>query len=59
MAPEDLEEIIGEVKPLALEAGKFDSREAILKHFVYLVRENLHIVLTFSPVGENMRKRCL
>ena len=58
MAPEDIEEIINDVRPLAKEAGKYDSKDSILKHFVYLCRENLHIVLTFSPVGDKLRNRC-
>lgn len=57
-APEDMEEIIGDIRPLAKEAGLYDSRDVLLKHFVYLVRENLHIVLAFSPVGEKLRNRC-
>ena len=56
--PEDIEEIINDVRPLAKEAGKFDSRDVILKHFVSLLRENLHIVLAFSPVGDKLRTRC-
>jgi len=55
---EDLEEIILDVKPLVKEAGKHDSRDSVLKYFVNLVRENLHIVLAFSPVGERLRTRC-
>jgi dynein heavy chain len=57
-AVEDLEEIIADVRPLAKEAGLYDSRDVLLKHFVYLVRENLHIVLAFSPVGDKLRNRC-
>ena len=57
-AVEDLEEIIADIRPLAKEAGLYDSRDVLLKYFVYLVRENLHIVLAFSPVGEKLRNRC-
>jgi len=32
--PEDFEEILNDVRPMAIKAGKFDSRENILKHFV-------------------------
>ena len=56
--PEDLEEIITDIRPLAKEAGLYDSRDVLLKHFVHLVRSNLHIVLAFSPVGEKLRNRC-
>lgn len=58
-APEDIEEIINNVSPMTRESGMFESRENNLKMFVFLVRENLHIVLTFSPVGTKLRTRCL
>jgi len=43
---------------LAKAAGVEETREKILKFFVASVRENLHIVLAFSPVGEKLRNRC-
>ena len=58
-APEDTEEIITNVSPLTKEAGMFESRENNLKMFIFLVRDNLHIVLAFSPVGTKLRARCL
>lgn len=36
--PPDLEEIIGLVRPKAKEAGKIETREVVLAHFVQLVR---------------------
>lgn len=57
-APEDFEEIINEVRPMAKEQKLYDSRDVLLKFFVQLVRDNLHIVLAFSPVGEKLRNRC-
>jgi dynein heavy chain len=54
----ELEEIVGLVRPLAKEAGKIDTRDVVLAYFTQLVRENLHIVLAFSPVGEQFRVRC-
>ncbi len=56
--PEDFDAIINAVRPLCKAAGKYDNRENILSHFVQLVRENLHIVLAFSPVGDKFRARC-
>ena len=53
-----MEEIITDIRPLAKEAGLYDARDVLLKHFVHLVRSNLHIVLAFSPVGEKLRNRC-
>lgn len=58
MAIDDMEEIIGDMRVIVKERGLFESREIMLKLFVQLVRENLHIVLTFSPVGEKLRNRC-
>lgn len=58
MAPEDMDEIIGDMRVIVKEKGLMESREVMLKLFVQLVRENLHIVLTFSPVGEKLRNRC-
>ncbi|KAF4677338.1 hypothetical protein FOZ62_026768, partial [Perkinsus olseni] len=57
-AADEVEQIIGLVRPLAKAAGKQDSRDVIWSHFVHLVRESLHIVLAFSPVGEAFRARC-
>ena len=54
MAFDDNEEIIGELKS----AAKTEFRDQILQFFVGRVRENLHIVLAFSPVGEQFRNRC-
>ena len=46
------------VRPLAKEAGKVETRDAVLQHYVSLVRENLHIVLCMSPIGPGFRTRC-
>ena len=46
------------VRPIAKAAGKSESRDAILRHYVHLVRQNLHIVLCISPVGTGLRTRC-
>jgi len=55
---EELEQIALRVRPLAKSAGKGEGRDAILAYFVQLVRENLHIVLCFSPIGDTLRTRC-
>jgi len=56
--PEDIEEIKSDILPLAKEAGIEETREKLLKFFITTVRENLHIVLAFSPVGPKLRERC-
>jgi dynein heavy chain len=55
---DELEKIVAAVRPLAKAAGKIETRESILQHFIYLVRENLHIVLCMSPIGAGFRTRC-
>merc|ERR1719446_425411 len=55
---DEMEKIVGMVRPLAKAAGKMETRDVILKHFVQLVRENLHIVLSMSPIGAGFRTRC-
>ena len=54
----DLEEIITDVRVIVKERGLFESREMMLELFVWLVGEKLHVVLTFSPVGEKLGNGC-
>eukprot|EP00736_Rhodelphis_marinus_P004047 Rmarinus@m.11564 len=54
---DDIERIIQATRPLAKAAGKIDARDVIYDHFVHLVRENLHVVLAMSPVGDAFRNR--
>lgn len=56
-ATDETEKIVGMVRPIALQVGKV-TREDILQHYVTLVRENLHVVLAFSPIGAGFRNRC-
>lgn len=56
--PDDIEKICTLVRPLAKAAGKMETKDAILQHYVYLIRENLHIVLCMSPIGSSFRTRC-
>lgn len=56
--PEEKATILDELGPKARENGKGDSRDTIMAYFVQLCRENLHIVLAFSPVGDQFRNRC-
>ncbi|GMH64114.1 hypothetical protein TrST_g1151 [Triparma strigata] len=57
-ASDEMEKIIGMVRPLAKAAGKLETRDVILQHYIQLVRENLHIVLCMSPIGAAFRTRC-
>lgn len=56
-ANDEVEKIVGLVRPLAQQVGKV-TREDILQHYVTLVRDKLHVVLAFSPVGAGFRNRC-
>jgi len=51
-------QICDELAPRAREAKVGENRDQIYSYFVQLCRENLHIVLAFSPVGEQFRNRC-
>lgn len=53
-----MEKIVSLVRPLAKAAGKLETRDAILQHYVQLVRENLHVCLCMSPIGAGFRNRC-
>ena len=57
-ASDELEKVVAMVRPLAKEAGKGETRDAILSHYLTLVREQLHIVLCMSPIGSGFRSRC-
>lgn len=54
----DIEEIVNNVRQAAKDAGKLDTKDSIFQHYVQLCRDNLHIILAFSPVGEQFRVRC-
>jgi dynein heavy chain len=60
MGPEDFEEIMNDIRNMKKDVPKIntDTRENIMKFFVQNTRDNLHIVLTFSPAGEKLRTRC-
>ncbi|KAF8278750.1 Inner arm dynein 5-1 [Trypanosoma cruzi] len=57
MQEEDVDQIVEAVRPLATAAGKKETRNVIFSYFVSLCRDNMHVVLTMSPVGEPFRRR--
>ena len=61
MFPKDeIEAIIGDMRPVAKkEAGKgfIDTSDNLYKYFVDRVRDNLHVCLCFSPIGEKFGNR--
>jgi dynein heavy chain len=54
---DELERIIGDLRPKAKEADRSEARDQVWIWFVERVRENLHIALTMSPVGVALRVR--
>eukprot|EP00756_Hemistasia_phaeocysticola_P037793 Hpha_TRINITY_DN16720_c2_g4::TRINITY_DN16720_c2_g4_i3::g.79638::m.79638/K10408/DNAH; dynein heavy chain, axonemal len=54
---EDYERILREVRVHAKKAGKAETRPVLLAHFTQLVRDNVHIIFTMSPIGEAFRTR--
>ncbi len=55
--PEEYEKIVTSCRADAKEAGVHEGdREAIFSFFINRVRNNLHIVLCMSPVGDSFRQ---
>jgi dynein heavy chain len=44
--------ICDEIRPAAEKVNQADNRDMLYAYFVQICRENLHIVLAFSPVGD-------
>eukprot|EP01063_Lacrimia_lanifica_P030850 TRINITY_DN4987_c0_g2_i1.p1 TRINITY_DN4987_c0_g2~~TRINITY_DN4987_c0_g2_i1.p1 ORF type:complete len:2545 (+),score=1014.20 TRINITY_DN4987_c0_g2_i1:819-7637(+) len=54
---EDIDRILKECRKYAKQMGKQETRQVILAVFTSLVRDNLKIVLTMSPIGDAFRNR--
>ena len=54
---DETENILSDLRP-KLKELKIETKDQILQYFVQKCRDKLHIVLTFSPVGEQFRDRC-
>eukprot|EP00796_Vickermania_ingenoplastis_P010528 gene10529-7314_t len=57
MQSEDMDGIVTAVRPFASAAGKQETRNVIISHFVSLCRDNVHVVLAMSPIGDQFRRR--
>ncbi|XP_019622649.1 PREDICTED: dynein heavy chain 6, axonemal-like [Branchiostoma belcheri] len=56
---DEFEKVLAGTRPKAKEAGISEGdRDAIFNFFIGQVRNNLHIVLCMSPVGDAFRSRC-
>ncbi|PRP88057.1 dynein heavy chain 6, axonemal-like [Planoprotostelium fungivorum] len=56
--PDEYEKILNLMTPVAKSAGIPEQRDLIFSYFIRRVQENLHIVISMSPVGDNFRRRC-
>ena len=51
--------IFNTLKDKAKEAKYAETKDGVYQYFVATVRDSLHIVLSFSPVGSSFRNRCI
>jgi len=58
MLPEDKDKIINSLRPIVVKMKRVDTIENINATFVERIRDNLHITLCMSPVGDTLRVRC-
>jgi dynein heavy chain len=56
-AQEDKDRVAADIREWVLALGGSASKDACYASFIGRVRDNLHIVLTMSPVGEAFRAR--
>lgn len=55
---DERERILGDLRSIARERGLPEDRDSMYQFFINRVRDNLHIVLATSPVGDSFRNRC-
>nr|SYZ35238.1 PtDNAH9b [Paramecium tetraurelia] len=54
---DEKEVLINQIRPKVKADGRPDTRDSCWGWFIDKVRQNLHMTLCFSPVGESLRKR--
>ena len=50
--------IVGNIRDEAVKKGTIDNKDALWQYYVGKCRDNLHVILAMSPVGETLRVRC-
>ena len=55
---DELDQILNSLRQIARDGGLGETRDALRQLFISRVRDHLHLVLAFSPVGEAFRARC-
>ena len=58
LANDEITKIVEDLRPTAVQMGIPDTRDNVYRLFVSRLRDNLHIILTMSPVGSALRVRC-
>jgi dynein heavy chain len=56
-AKEDYDSIFASLRNVAKSEGIPDNRDSMMKFFISRIKNNLHLILNFSPVGESFRNR--
>ncbi|CAK76073.1 unnamed protein product (macronuclear) [Paramecium tetraurelia] len=54
---DEKEDLINQIRPKVKADGRSDTRDSCWGWLIDRVRQNLHMTLCFSPVGESLRKR--
>ena len=54
---EDMDDIINNMRPAVKRAGLPDTRDNCWDMFINAVRDNLHVILCFSPIGDPIKIR--
>ena len=57
-AQDEKERMMTEIRPYAESLGLNPTKDVLFSTFINRVRDNLHIILCMSPVGEAFRSRC-
>jgi dynein heavy chain len=55
---EEKDTIVGSVRDNVARLGIVETKDNCWKFFIDRCRDNLHLVLAMSPIGENLRTRC-
>ena len=55
---DEMDAIIRDMSPVMIKLKRVETKEAKYTTFLERIRDNLHIVLSMSPVGESFRSRC-